>query len=150
MGARQPITKRVTMSRSITAHRATVAAPRDDEGTVLIIDDNSETMHALVVLLDASGIRVLTASNGVRGLQVIRESSPRVVLTDILMPGQDGLETIRAIRRAHPNVKIVAMSGGGQIGKEDLLRYARLLGADATITKPADADDLVQLLRSFL
>ena len=138
------------MSRSITAHGTMGSASRDGEGTVLIIDDDAGTLNSLVMLLDAYGFRVLTASNGVRGLQVIRESAPRVVLTDILMPGQDGMETIREIRRTHPDIKIIAMSGGGHIGQTDYLDYARLLGADATINKPADIHELVQLLRSFL
>jgi DNA-binding response OmpR family regulator len=126
------------------------SAPRDGEGTVLIIDDDAGTLDSLVTLLDAYGFRVLTASNGVRGLQVIRESAPRVVLTDILMPGQDGMETIREIRRTHPDIRIIAMSGGGHIGQTDYLEYARLLGADATINKPTDIDELVPLLRSLL
>ena len=135
------------MSSSITAHGSSL---EDGEGTVLIIDDDPGMLALLATLLDSHGFRVLTASNGVRALQVIRESAPRVVLTDILMPGQDGIEIIRAIRRAHFNVKIIAMSGGGRIDKMDLLRYARLLGADATISKPADTDELVQLLQSFV
>jgi DNA-binding response OmpR family regulator len=138
------------MSRSITAHGTMGSAPRDGEGTVLIIDDDAGTLDSLVTLLDAYGFRVLTASNGVRGLQVIRESAPRVVLTAILMPDQDGMETIRAVRRAHPDVKIIAMSGGGQIDKMHYLRYAHMLGADATINKPTDIDELVRLLRTFL
>jgi DNA-binding NtrC family response regulator len=138
------------MSRSITAHGTMTSAPRDAEGTVLIIDDDAGMLDSLVTMLEAHGFRVLTASTGVRALQVIRESAPRVVLTDILMPEQNGIETIIAIRRAHPNVKIIAMSGGGWINKMDLLHYARMLGADATISKPADIDELLQLLRSFL
>ena len=138
------------MARSIRVHGTRGLAPRDGEGAVLIIDDDVGMRVLLVTLLEAHGIRVLTASNGIRGLQVIRESAPRVVLTDILMPGQDGMETIRAIRRAHLDVKIIAMSGGGYIDKMDYLRYARMLGADATINKPADIDALVGLLRSFL
>jgi DNA-binding response OmpR family regulator len=122
----------------------------DDEGVVLIIDDDAGTLDSLVTLLDVYGFRVLTASSGVRGMQVIRESAPRVVVTDILMPEQDGLETIRAMRRLHPSVRIIAMSGGGWIDKLDLLHYARVLGADATINKPADINELVQLLRSLL
>jgi two-component system, response regulator, stage 0 sporulation protein F len=134
---------------SISAH-GTAGSPLDgDGGTVLIIDDNAGMLDLLVTLLDAHGFRVLTASNGFRALQVIRESAPRVILTDILMPGQDGLELIREIRRAHVNVKIIAMSGGGYVAKTDYLRYARLLGADATINKPTDTDELIQLLRSF-
>jgi DNA-binding response OmpR family regulator len=136
------------MSHSITAHGTMGSAPRDGEGAVLIIDDDAGMRDLLVTSLETHGFRVLTATSGVRGLQVIRESAPRVVLTDILMPGQDGIETIRAVRRAHSDVKIIAMSGGGH--EVDYLRYARMLGADATINKPADIDELVQLLRSFL
>ena len=138
------------MARSIRVHGTRGLAPRDGEGAVLIIDDDVGMRVLLVTLLEAHGFRVLTAASGVRGLQVIRESAPRVVLTDILMPGQDGMETIRAIRRAHLDVRIIAMSGGGYIDKMDYLRYARMLGADATINKPADIDALVGLLRSFL
>jgi DNA-binding response OmpR family regulator len=138
------------MSRSITSHATTRSDPQDGDGAVLIIDDDVGMSVLLVTLLEAHGFRVLTASSGMRGLQVIRERAPRVVLTDILMPEQDGMETIRAVRRAHPDVKIIAMSGGGQIDKMDYLRYARMLGADATISKPADIDELVQLLRSFI
>jgi CheY-like chemotaxis protein len=138
------------MSRSITSHGTTGSAPKDGNGAVLIIDDDAGMLDSLVALLDSYGFQVLTASSGVRGLQVIRESAPRVVLTDILMPEQDGIETIRKIRLAHPDVKVIAMSGGGQIGHVEYLDYARMLGADATINKPADIDELVQLLRSFL
>src|ERR1700680_1621816 len=113
------------MSHSITAHGTMGSAPRDGEGVVLIIDDDAGMRDLLVTSLETHGFRVLTASSGVRGLQVIRESAPRVVLTDILMPGQDGMETIRAIRRAHLDVKIIAMSGGRH--KVDYLRYARML-----------------------
>src|SRR3984893_1084560 len=135
------------MARSIRVHGTRGLAPRDGEGAVLIIDDDVGMRVLLVTLLEAHGFRVLTASSGARGLQVIRESAPRVILTDILMPGQDGMETIRAIRRAHLDVRIIAMSGGGYIDKMDYLRYARMLGADATINKPADIDALVGLLR---
>jgi|SRR6202035_4445632 two-component system response regulator (stage 0 sporulation protein F) len=137
-------------SSSITAHGTSSSSPEDGEGTVLVIDDDPGMLALLATLLDARGFRVLTASNAVRALQVIRESAPRVVLTDILMPGQDGIEIIREVRRVHLDVKIIAMSGGGRINKLDLLRYAHLLGADATINKPADIDELIQLLRSFL
>jgi CheY-like chemotaxis protein len=138
------------MSTSITSHGTTGSDTQDGDGAVLIIDDDVGMCVLLVTLLEAHGFRVLTASSGLRGLQVIRESAPRVILTDILMPGQDGMETIRAVRRAYPDVKIIAMSGGGHIDKMDYLRYARMLGADATINKPADIDELIQLLRSFV
>jgi DNA-binding response OmpR family regulator len=138
------------LSRSITARGTTGSGLQDGDGVVLIIEDDVGMRVLLVTLLEANGFRVLTAGNGLRAMQVLRESAPRVVLTDILMPEQDGMETIRAVRRAHPDVKIIAMSGGGYIDKMDYLRFARMLGADATISKPADIDELVQLVRSFL
>ena len=138
------------MSSSITAHGTPASTTQAGEGAVLIVDDDAGMRDSLVALLGAYGFQVLTASDGIRGLQVVRESAPRVVLTDILMPGQDGMETIKEMRRMHPDVKIIAMSGGGQIDKMDYLEYARMLGADATISKPADIDELVQLLESLL
>jgi DNA-binding response OmpR family regulator len=138
------------MSSSITAHGTPASTTQAGEGAVPIVDDDAGMRDSLVTLLGAYGFQVLAASDGVRALQVVRESAPRVVLTDILMPGQDGMETIKEMKRMHPDVKIIAMSGGGEIDNMDYLDYARMLGADATINKPADIDELVQLLGSLL
>ena len=73
-----------------------------------------------------------------------------MVLTDIVMPERDGLETIMAMRRERPAAKIIAMSGGGLIGKSGYLAIAKQLGADAVIHKPFDVDELVKLIRTFL
>ena len=91
-----------------------------------------------------------TVRNGHDGLAVFRLAPPAVVLTDIVMPEQDGISTIMAMRRACPATKIIAMSGGGSIAKSEFLTVAKKLGADAVVHKPVDVDDLVKLLRTFL
>jgi DNA-binding NtrC family response regulator len=73
-----------------------------------------------------------------------------VVLTDIIMPEQDGIGVIMALRRERPGVKIIAMSGGGRIGKSDLLMIAKQLGANSVIQKPFDASELLATILRHL
>jgi CheY-like chemotaxis protein len=72
------------------------------------------------------------------------------VLTDIIMPEQDGIGVIMAMRRERPGVKIIAMSGGGRVGKADFLSIAKMVGADAVISKPFDINELVTMIRGQL
>jgi CheY-like chemotaxis protein len=76
-----------------------------------------------------------------------RANAPDVVLADLMMPVQDGLETVALIRREWPKARIVAMSGGAGIGNWDGLASARGLGADYAIEKPFEADELLVILR---
>ena len=115
---------------------------------VLVIDDDPALLHSLVSMLGTYGIRIATARDGLEGLKLFRQISPAVVLTDILMPEQDGIATIMAMRREKSGVKIIAISGGGRVGKSDFLSIAKMLGADAVIDKPFDADALVALIRA--
>jgi len=117
---------------------------------VLVIDDDKALLHSLKALLGSCGIRTATARDGLEGLKVFREISPAVVLIDIIMPEQDGIGAIMQMRRERPGVKIIAMSGGGRVGKSDFLTIAAKLGADATIPKPSDPDKLIETLRSLL
>jgi DNA-binding response OmpR family regulator len=118
--------------------------------TVLVIDDDPAMVESLALMLEDHGFRVLTAIGGVRGLQVFREQGPAAVLTDILMPEQDGIGAIMTMRRERPAVKIIAVSGAGRIGKSDFLTVARKLGADATFEKGQNAGELVELLKAVL
>ena len=117
---------------------------------VLVIDDDPAMVESLAMMLEDHGFRVLTANNGVRGLEVFREQSPAVVLTDILMPEQDGIGAIMTMRRERPAAKIIAISGGGRVGKSDFLTIAAKLGADATFEKGRNAGELVELLKAML
>ena len=118
--------------------------------SVLVIDDDPEMVESLAMLLEDHGFQVLTANNGVRGLEVFREQRPAAVLTDIIMPEQDGIGAILEMRRERPEVKIIAISGAGRVGKTDFLTIARKLGADATFEKGRSANELVVLLRATL
>jgi DNA-binding response OmpR family regulator len=107
-------------------------------------------VESLAMMLEDHGFRVLTANNGVRGLQVFREQRPAAVLTDIMMPEQDGIAVIMEMRRERPEVKIIAISGAGRVGKANFLTIARKLGADATFEKGRSANELVVMLKAML
>jgi DNA-binding response OmpR family regulator len=118
--------------------------------TVLVVDDDEAVRSSLEMLLEAYGFQVVLARNGRQGLAAFRANAPDVdvVLIDLMMPVQDGLETIALIRREWPKVPIVAMSGGAGIGNWDGLAVARRLGADHAIEKPFEAEELLAILRA--
>lgn len=117
--------------------------------TVLLIDDDPAVRESLALLLETHGYRVVTAQDGHRGLLAFRQHAPAVVVTDILMPEQDGIGAIRELRRLDPAVKIVAISGGGRVDKSDYLTVAEKLGADAAVEK-VDLDRLLEILPGLL
>lgn len=104
--------------------------------TVLIIDDESIVRLMLRDCLESQGHRVLEASDGAEGLQVFEGAPVDVVVTDIVMPEKEGIETILELKRRSANIGIIAISGGGRIAATDFLRIAKRLGADHTLQKP--------------
>ena len=114
---------------------------------ILVIDDDHMVRYALSRILQRSGYDVVTASDGKRGMMLVREELPDVVITDIIMPEQEGIETISLLRHQYPQMKIIAISGGGRIRNVDFLEMARSLGADDVISKPFEADELLGRLR---
>jgi DNA-binding response OmpR family regulator len=110
---------------------------------ILVIDDDPLVRRSLEIILTHGGHRVSTASNGLLGLALFRDTLPDLVVTDIIMPEQEGLGTIMAIREEFPAAKIIAISGGGRMGKLDLLEAARMLGADDIIAKPFESEVLL-------
>jgi two-component system chemotaxis response regulator CheY len=113
---------------------------------VLVIDDDVDLLRRLIEGLAQAGYEVDAASDGRRGCERVAAGAPDVVVLDIIMPTQDGIESILAIRAARPDARIVAMSGGGRIGPFFLLDLARHLGADATIAKPFRQAALIDLI----
>ncbi len=103
---------------------------------VLVIDDDEETRTLVKRMLDGVGHQVEEALDGAEGLRLFGKRPPDLVLTDINMPGLDGHEVIAAIRVLHAEVPIIAISGGGAIGKDELLLKASDLGAVEVIMKP--------------
>jgi CheY-like chemotaxis protein len=113
---------------------------------ILVIDDDHLVRYALSKILLGAGYAVVTASDGRRGMTVLRAEHPDVVITDIIMPEQEGIDTIIQIRRERPAIKIIAISGGGRIRNVDFLEMAHSLGASEVIAKPFEANELLSCL----
>jgi len=118
--------------------------------SVLVIDDDPAIQKYLKRLLEAAGYGIRTADNGRKGLDAYREERADVVVTDIFMDQQDGLELIRNLRAHDPTAIIVAMSGGYPGVPGDYLAIATKLGAAATWEKPFDADMVLRTVRQLL
>jgi len=116
---------------------------------IIIVDDDADQRLALRLGLELAGYTVREAAHAAEALNLQREQAGRFLITDIFMPEADGFEAITAFRREFPETKIIAVSGGGQRAKHDYLASARLIGVDATLQKPFDIDELLQMLRSM-
>lgn len=110
---------------------------------ILIVDDDDAFRKMLRTTLQKLGYDAGEAANGKQAMREQQAAPADVVITDLIMPEQEGLETIQALRRLHPGVRIIAMSGGGRLNARDFLTAARLFGADRTFTKPFAHADLV-------
>ena len=117
---------------------------------ILIIDDNEDLRDTLVVLLQDEGYSTTVAPDGADGVRAFTEARPDLVITDVVMPDTDGIETIRTIRSLDPNARIIAMSGGSLISNDYYLRMAKSLGAMAILSKPFEVEELVKLIRNCL
>lgn len=110
---------------------------------ILIIDDEPLVRSALRQMLERAGYEILDAPDGKTAMDLIQHESTDLVITDILMPEKDGIETIIEMRREFPEIKIIAMSGGGHIGPENYLHVAKRLGVVRTFNKPIEMKRLL-------
>lgn len=116
--------------------------------TILIIDDNAAIRSTLCMALRHAGYTVLVAATGVDGLEQCQQHPIDLILTDILMPGTDGLTVIAILKRGRPNAKIIAMTGFS--GEKNFLDAAKALGAHAIIRKPVDFPRLREMVKKEL
>jgi len=117
---------------------------------VIVIDDQEPIRRIVRRALENDGHEVFEASDGEVGMELLERAPADVVITDIFMPGMDGIQTLREIRKRFPAIKVIAMSGGDSTGLLDLRQDAELLGALKSIQKPFNARDVVELVRSVL
>ena len=103
---------------------------------VLLIEDEDAVRKVVRMMLERDRHEVTEAGNGRLGLEQLKSGAFDLVITDIIMPDMEGVETVMTVRRQHPGVKIIAMSGGGRTGNVDFLSAAAKLGASATLQKP--------------
>jgi DNA-binding response OmpR family regulator len=116
---------------------------------VLVIDDDAQMRALLRQVLEWSGYAVMEAENGRKGMQMQRENPVELVVTDLIMPEQEGLETISILKKEFPDIKIVAVSGGGRIGPDAYLSAALELGADLVFNKPFVVKEFVEKIREL-
>jgi DNA-binding NtrC family response regulator len=118
---------------------------------VLLIDDEAEVRRGLRVLLEAAQHRVLEARNGEEALRLIRRHDVDVVITDVIMPGLDGLEVMKAIRLYRPELRTIAISGGGlQLSADACCDVASKMGAYRVLRKPISSEALTAAIDSAL
>ena len=103
---------------------------------VLLIDDEQMVRKIVRKMLERAGHEVIEAENGRLGLEQLGQGGFDLVITDIIMPEMEGVETVLSVREQHPSLKIIAMSGGGRTGNMDFLATAQKLGAAAILNKP--------------
>ena len=117
---------------------------------ILIADDDPGIRALCRRVLERAGYDTEEAADGRAAVESQRQHPADVVLMDILMPTQEGLETIIELRREFPDVKIIAMSGGGLVGPDSYLRVAERLGADRVFEKPFNNDELLAAVDQLL
>jgi CheY-like chemotaxis protein len=110
---------------------------------ILIIDDEPIIRHMIARILDRAGYPTVSAANGVQGLASFRHDHPALVITDLIMPEREGIETIRQIRREQPGIPIIAISGSTRTTGADFLAMAGELGATEILRKPFEPLDLL-------
>jgi CheY-like chemotaxis protein len=109
---------------------------------VCIVDDDDLVRRAIALSLQAFGFDTVELDNGCEVAAMLAAKPVDVLVLDMIMPDKDGIEVINEIRQRWPNLRIVAMSGGGRLGDNLYLTLARHIGADACLTKPFLNDDL--------
>lgn len=111
---------------------------------ILVIEDDTQVRQMIAQMLETAGYESLEAADGEDGIKLYQEESPDLVITDIIMPHQGGLETIMKLKKDHPQVKIFAVTGGGRVVKADFLSIAKSIGALRTFSKPIDRKEIMQ------
>jgi len=117
---------------------------------ILIIDDEPQIRSMLKLMLERDGYEVAEAPDGVEGIRIYRQNPADLIITDLIMPNKDGIGVIIDLKKEFPNVKIIAMSGGGLNKPEGYLKGAKKLGAAYTLTKPIDRGEMLKAIKDVL
>lgn len=117
---------------------------------ILIIDDDDTLRAVMRKILERRGHAVRDAADGAVGLSLLRSGRPDLLVTDLYMPEKEGIETIVEVREVYPDLPILAVSGGGNLGQGGSLSDAEALGADASLAKPFTVDAFAEAVERLL
>lgn len=117
---------------------------------VLVADDEALVRDALSILLRTAGYEVICVSDGAQAVESFKARDADLVITDIVMPNQEGIETIQVLRKLKPDLPIIAISGGGRVSPTGYLQIAKTLGASVTLSKPLKPVELLRVVAELL
>ena len=117
---------------------------------ILIVEDDNELREMLKISLMRHKYTVLEALNGRDAIAHFKPSITDAVITDLIMPEEDGLKVIMKLKELKPSVKVIAISGGGKAGPGSYLHLAKVLGADEIFSKPFSISNLIKCLEELL
>lgn len=116
---------------------------------ILVVDDEARIRDLFRLWLEREGHQVFDAEDGQKAMEVMARYSPEILICDLLMPVQEGIETITRVSEEYPGTCIMAVSGGGKIGPESYLMVAEQLGAWKAYQKPVDMATLIEDIKSW-
>ena len=117
---------------------------------ILVIEDDDQVREMLRQSIRNAGHEVVVATDGAIGIQMYRESPADLIVTDIIMPEKDGWEAIVELRKAYPDIKIIAISGGARLGPYSYLAIAKRFGAQRVFAKPIEKAELLKAIDELL
>lgn len=117
---------------------------------IIVIDDEPYILLMLKKMLEKEGHQVEMATNGVEGIDLYHKNGADLIITDIVMPEKEGLETIINLKTENPSLKVIAISGGGRVDSREYLHSAQLLGAERIFQKPFKKDEIVTAVNELL
>lgn len=117
---------------------------------ILVVDDEELARFTIREILESGGHEVEEAENGVIALQKQKTTPFELVITDIIMPEKEGIETIIEMKGEFPDLRIIAISGGGRTRNLDFLKIAEQMGASTVLSKPFTEDELLVAVQNCL
>jgi CheY-like chemotaxis protein len=117
---------------------------------ILVVEDDVQVRKMVCKVLNNQGYDLAEAANGKEVFKILRNKvNIKIVVADIIMPEKDGLETIQELKRDYPDIKILAISGGGKISAQNYLILAQKVGADLILKKPFDKQELLDAVKQL-
>jgi DNA-binding response OmpR family regulator len=121
-----------------------------EQPLICVIDDDESVRQTVGRILRSAGYAVVDAKDGEVGLRIVERDTPAMIVTDIVMPNREGIETIREAKQRFPAIPIIAISGGGRLGPDGFLELAVKLGADDSLAKPFRPAELLDKVSRLL